>query len=626
MLKRWRKYVFAAYALTGALFHLYTGAFGSLAPPTQRGIHVFFVIPLCFLLTGSKLKFLEKRQRAEDAFSAVLMALSSISFGWYVFNWERIYATSAVTTADRIMGIIAIVVVLEAVRRTVGRFITGLIATFLLYAFIGPYIPYRFLAHQGYDLDSIINLVYFGTEGIYGVPVGVCATFIVLIVLLGGFLNVTGGAELFMQLSKSIAGTSRGGPAKIAVIASAFMGTISGATVANVATTGSVTIPMMKKMGYEPEYAGAVEALASSGGQIMPPIMGAAAFIMVEFIMIPYIILCLHATIPAVLYFFSVLMMIHFHSCRLGMMGIPREECPKFFQELKKGGHMLVPMAVLVYLLAIWIGPMLAVFCSIASLWIVSSIRKHTRLNPSRFINGIYMGMRAMAPLTAICAGAGILIGVLSMTGLGMRMAFLIELLSHGHLLAALLLTMVACIVLGMGLPTVAAYVVVAVIVPPTLRNMGVGDLAAHMFIFYFAILAAITPPVATGAYTAAGIAGCNPMGVAAKAVKLGTVAFLLPYAFVYEPSLLLQGEPWRIALHVFFTACGILAWAGAMEQYYFREISFIFRTVLGASAIMLIWPEVWISIVGLAIMLFMTALTVRSNRKEKQLVSAPTH
>jgi TRAP-type uncharacterized transport system fused permease subunit len=281
---------------------------------------------------------------------------------------------------------------------------------------------------------------------------------------------------------------------------------------------------------------------------------------------------------------------------------------------------MMMPILVLVYLLAIWIGPMLAVFTAILSLWVVSSFRKHTRLSLRRSLDGVFMAMKAMSPLTAICAGAGILIGVLSMTGLGMRMAFIIELLSYGNLFLALMLTMIACIILGMGLPTVAAYVVVAVIVPPTLCKMGIGELEAHMFIFYFAILSAITPPVATGAYTAGGIALCNPMDVAFRAVKLGTVAFLLPYAFVYESSLLFQGNYWLILLNISFVACGILAWAGAMEQYYFGEISVFSRVALGISAILLIWPETWVSIVGLMIMASVTIMVIRQRTKDRYL------
>ncbi|MBW2146662.1 MAG: TRAP transporter permease [Deltaproteobacteria bacterium] len=615
-----RKVLIMVYSLVGGAFHLYTGAFGAMAPPTQRGIHVFFLIPLCFLFVPSRVEYLRNNPRADNAFNIVLLALSFLCFGWYTLNWERLYANPSLTPLDLVAGIVSIVLVLESVRRTVGRFIAGLMIFFLVYAVIGPYIPHRFLAHQGYGVSSIVYLIFYGTEGIYGTPIAVCATFIVLIVMLGGFLNVTGGADFFMNISKSVAGTARGGPAKIAVFSSGLFGMISGSTVANVATTGSVTIPMMKRLGFSPIVAGAVESLASSGGQLMPPIMGAAAFIMVEYLMIPYIKLCLYALIPAVLYFFSVFMVVHFHSCRVGMAGIPRSECPRFFKELAHGGHMLIPIVILVILLAKWIGPMLAVFYAITSLWIVSSIRRHTRMTIRSFVEGVLQGMQAMAPLTAICAGAGIIIGVLSMTGLGMRMAFIIELLSHGHLLIALILTMVACIILGMGLPTVAAYVVLAVIVPPTLTNMGIGRIEAHMFIFYFAILSAITPPVATGAYTAAGIAQCDPMATGFCAMRLGLVAFLLPYAFVYRPGLLLHGIPWEIVRAVIFTSIGILAWAAATGKYLFREISFPVQIILGLSGIMLIIPEYWTSIMGLGITLFIIIYHYLQHRRLSSL------
>lgn len=595
--KAWRRKGVLLFSFITALFSFYTGAFGALVPPAQRGMHILLIIPVIFLSKSSKL-FTGK---TEDAASIVLTLMGLVSFGWYVLSWERLYTDPSLNSMDLSMGLIGIFLVLEATRRTAGLTITILILLFLVYAVVGRQIPYKFIAHQGFSLSQVVYLVFYGTEGIFGVPIGVCATFIVLIVIFGGFLNASGGANFFMNLAKSIAGTARGGPAKIAVIASGFMGMITGATVANVATTGSVTIPMMKKMGYEPAYAGAVEALASSGSQLMPPIMGAAVFIMVEFTMLPYIKICCSALLPAILYFFSVFMIVHFHSLKLGTPGIPRHECPKFWAELTFGGYLLIPIAVLVYLLSLWMDPMFAVFLAIVSLIIVSWFRKETRIGPAKFVDGVVRGVNAMAPLTAICAAAGIIIGILSMTGLGMRIAFLIEHFSHGYLLIALILTAFACIILGMGLPTVAAYVVLATIVPPALKKMGVDPLQAHMFIFYFAILSAITPPVCTGAYCAAGIADADPLKTGIRSVQLGTVAFILPFVFVYDYSILAHGSIIEIASAVFFSAIGIVFWAGTIEGYFFTgKIGAGARIMIGIVAIMLVIPITYTRILGL--------------------------
>ena len=611
MYKTWRQKSTLLFALLTAFFSFYTGAFGSLVPPVQRGFHLLFIIPVIFLCKDSKLF----RGRTEDVVSVLLIVLSLISFGWYVLNWERLYIDPNLDAMDITMGVIGILIILEATRRTAGLAITIIILLFLVYALAGRQIPYKFIAHQGFDIGQVVYLVFFGTEGMFGVPIGVCATFIILIVIFGGFLNACGGAEFFMNLAKSIAGTARGGPAKIAVIASGFMGMITGATVANVATTGSVTIPMMKKMGYEPSYAGAVEALSSSGSQLMPPIMGAAVFIMVEFTMMPYIQICTSSLLPALLYFFSVFMIVHFHSLKLGTKGIPRSECPKFWKELKSGGYLLLPIGLLVYLLSLWMDPMFAVFLSIVSLLIVSWFKKDTRIGPARFLDAISHSVNAMAPLTAICASAGIIIGILSMTGLGMRIAFLIELFSHGQLFIALILTAIACIILGMGLPTVAAYVVLATIVPPALKKMGVDPLQAHLFIFYFAILSGITPPVCTGAYCAAGIAKADPLKTGIRSVQLGTVAFILPFVIVYDPAILAQGSLLEIVSTTLFSAVSIIFWAAAIEGYWFTgKIVFGVRIGIAAAALMVIVPNLPTQILGLvaATTAFMAARLIR--------------
>ncbi|MDY0222484.1 MAG: TRAP transporter permease [Desulfobacterium sp.] len=619
MEKPWKRKGILIFSLLTAMFAFYTGAFGALVPPVQNGVHILLIFPILFLSKGSKIF----SGKTEDFVNVLMVLMNLACFGWYVLNWERLYIDPNLKPTDFVMGTIGMLLVLEATRRTAGLSITILILLFVIYAIIGRSIPFKFIAHQGYTLQQIVYLVFYGTEGVFGTPISVCATFIVLIVIFGGFLTASGAADFFMNLAKSLAGSAKGGPAKIAVVASGFMGMITGATVANVATTGSVTIPMMKKMGLKGYYAGAVEALASSGSQLAPPIMGAAVFIMVDFTMVPYLKICMAAIIPALLYFFSVFMIVHFHAVKEGMEGIPKEDCPNFWEEMRSGGFLLIPIIVLVYLLSRWMDPMFAVFLSIVSLLIVSWFTKRTRIDFSRFMEGVVKGVNAMAPLTAICAAAGILVGILSMTGLGMRIAFLIEMFSYGHLLLTLILTASACIVLGMGLPTVAAYVVLATIVPPVLKKFGVDILPAHMFIFYFAIISAFTPPVCTGAYCAAGIADSDPLKTGFTAVRLGLVAFILPFVFIYDPAILMMGSFYKTSIVFLFTTIGILFWAGALEGHFFwGKLNGVQRTLIGVSALMLMFPKNYIRLLGLLITGIVCLMMFYSNKNKKEAIA----
>jgi TRAP transporter 4TM/12TM fusion protein len=598
----WKKYTIVFFSMALGLFTLYTGAAGALVAPAQRGIHLLLIIPVMFLLKGSKVL----KGRAETVLNLVLIVAGMAAMGWYILVWERLYADPNLATMDFLMGIIGILVVIEATRRLAGTGITVLIILFILYALFGRQIPFDFLAHRGFTPSELVYMIFYGTEGIFSTPVAVCATFIILIVMFGGYLTVSGAADFFMNVAQSITGGYRGGPAKIAVISSGLLGMITGASVANVATTGSVTIPMMKRMGFAPHYAGAVEALASSGSQIMPPIMGAAVFIMVEYVMIPYLKICIYALPAALLYFVSVFVVVHFHAVKDGMQGIPKDQRPHFWEEIKRSGHLMIPIFLLLYLLSEWMSPMFAVTLVIGAHILISWLRPATRIGPKRFVEGTVQGIEAMAPLTAVCAGAGIIIGILCMTGLGMRLGFLIELLSQGHLLLALIFTAIACLILGMGLPTVAAYVVLASIVPSILLKMGVGVFPAHMFIFYFAILAGITPPVCTAAYCAAGIAGTDPMKTGLTATRLGFVCFLLPFAFVYDPAILGQGTPSQIVLAIFFTTAAVFAWAAFVEGFFFftGKLNIVQQVLMGICSIALIHPSYLLSSIGLIVAL----------------------
>jgi TRAP transporter 4TM/12TM fusion protein len=596
-LRTLRRWCITTLVLVASAFALYTGGAGPFEAPVQRGFFVLVMFPLIFLLVPSKLV---KDEAREIVLGFALAAASIVVMTWVLLHFERLYAEVFLGTTDIVLGVIGMILVLESVRRTVGAAITLVLILFLEFAYLGRLIPVESLRHGGLDIETMVSIIFYSTDGVFGTAIGVCATFIIMIILLGAILTATGGAEMFMNIAKVVAGRFIGGPAKIAVVGSALMGMITGATVANIATTGSVTIPMMKRAGYDPRFAGAVEALASSGGQLMPPIMGAAAFIMIDYLGISYGQLVVHAIVPAILYFLSVLMIVHVRSVRRGLQPIPRAEIPNLRTELVARGHMMIPIVLLVVLLAQRLGIMYVAFFAVISAIALAMLRPATRLDARRFYGALHEAMESMCPLVAICAGAGILIGVLTATGLSLKLTYLIESVAGGSLFLTLVLTMVACIILGMGLPTVAAYVVLATLVPASLIALGVSAVAAHLFIFYFAILSAITPPVCTGAYVAAGIAKADPVETGWFAMRLGIVVFLLPFAFVYEPALLLNGHPSEIVLHIATCVIGIAYWAWGLEGWFRGPLSLWPRALLLAGGAMLIWPSLWVSLAGL--------------------------
>jgi len=567
-----------ALVLITAGFALYTGGVGPFEAPLQRGLFLLFMMPLIFLMIPSGLGL---NKLLDDILGIVLTLISVAVFSWNVQHFGRLYSDPFLNPIDIWLGAAGLLLVLEAVRRTVGLVITLFMVAFLVFAYFGESVPVAQLRHGGLDLETIVSLIFYGTDGVFGVPVGVCATFVILVIMLGSMLTYAGGVELFMNLARGIAGRLTGGPAKIAVVGSAMMGMVTGATVANVATTGSVTIPMMKRAGYNKHFAGAVEALASSGGQLMPPIMGAAAFVMIEYLNIGYLELVGYALTPALLYFFAVLMIVHVRSVKLGLGGAAADDLPSIWTELMKRGHMLLPIVVLVVLMSQRFSLMYAAFFAVIAAMVLALLNRETRPSLRGYYQAFEHTMKSMAPLTAICAGAGILIGVLTSTGLNLKITFLI---------------------LGMGLPTVAAYVVLATLVPAALINLGVPPVAAHLFIFYFAILSAITPPVCTGAYVAAGIAEANPLKTGLVAIKLGIVVFFIPYAFVYNPSLLMIGTPGEIVVHVITAVLGIALWAFGLEGHFKRHLPILTRGLFIVAGVLLIWPVPWVSFTGFAI------------------------
>lgn len=517
--------------------------------------------------------------------------LGVVVCGYVLVDFENLVnRMGALNTVDRILGGLCIIMVLDATRRAIGWPLPIVTVIFLLYAYFGYLIPGSF-GHRGYDLHRILNQMYMTTEGIFGVPLGVVVTIVFLFILFGAFLDKGGGGQFFVNLAVSLAGRLRGGPAKISVLSSGLMGMISGSSIANVATTGTFTIPLMKRIGYRPEFAGAVEAAASTGGQLMPPIMGAAAFIMAEFTQTAYLQIVIMAIVPAFLYFLSVYMNVHFEACRTGMKGLPEDEIPKTSTVLGDGWVFILPVIGLIVVLVMGYSPARAAFVGMGLMIVVGMFKASTRLNPKGFWNVLVQAGRNSVGIAAACACAGMIVGTTSMTGLGVKMAMLIEYLAGGQLIIALLLTAVASLVLGMALPTTANYIVQASVAAPALIALGIPKLTAHLFVFYFGVYADITPPVALAAYTAAGISKGEPMKTGLISSRIVLVGFIIPFLFVYHPGLVLQGPIENILIMIASTGFSVVAYSAVFGNFLYRKCRAWERLGLLVSGILLITP-----------------------------------
>jgi len=587
--------------VAASLFQLYTGAFGIFSSMIQRSVHWIFMSVLAFLLYRGRKNSASKT----PTFMDILFVILALIAGLYIFfSWESIVERAGMSAErDIYFGILMIVVVLEATRRVVGATLAYTALAFLLYAYFGPYMPGIF-EHKGYSIERIITVMYTSTEGIFGIPMAVSSTYIVLFVLFGAFLSKCGGGKFFIDFAFSITGRRRGGPAKAAVISSAFMGTMSGAAVANVVTTGTFTIPLMKRTGYPAVVAGAIEAVASTGGQIMPPIMGAAAFIMAEFTEIPYVTIAKSALIPALLYFFAVYLMVDSQAKKQGLQGLPREELPGIRETLVWGGHLFIPVIVLVLMLVWAYSPMKSVFWSIIFIAVVGMLRKTTRVHPWKLVEALSLGARNAVTIAAACASAGLIVGVIALTGLGLKFSDSLVSLSGGNVFLALFFTMIASLILGCGMPTTAAYVVLASLAAPVLIHLGVPVLAAHLFIFYFGCISTITPPVALSSYAAAGLAEADPTKVGNTAFKFGLVAYIIPFMLVYGPPLMMQGGPLRISLSVVTACLGIIAFTAGLQGFLQRACHFWERILLLLAGFVLIFPGLKTDITGAILLL----------------------
>jgi len=611
-----------ALAVGAALFHLWAAGVAPFTALVQRPIHLALMAFLGFLGLG-----VQARGAAADAVKAeadpggtvnpsaarlslagavswIFAALSLICFLYLaVENKELVGRSGTPTTLDLALGAIAIVVVLELARRTTGWGLVVVATMALVYAFVGPWLP-GVLAHRGYGAGRLVEHLYLSTEGIWGVPLGVSADFVYLFILFGAVLDVAGGGALLIALADRVAGRTRGGPAKTAAVASCFMGSLSGSAVANVVTTGSFTIPLMKRAGFKPHFAGGIEAAASTGGQLMPPVMGAGAFILATWTSVPYLEVALAALVPALLYYGALIMAIHFRAAKMKI----EPTGTGVHEPVANRLHLLIPLIAIVVMLAMGRSPMRAAFWGVMSAAALALLRRETRLSIADLKRIALSAAGGTVQVAAACAAAGIVVGVATLTGIGLRMSELIITLSGGNLMAALVLTALGSIVLGMGLPTTAAYVVLAALGAPALVELGVPLLAAHLFIFYFGCISNVTPPVSLAAYAAAGVAGSDPLETSFAAVKLAAAGFIVPFMFVYGPPLLLIGSPLEVGLAVMTGMAGVTALAAASIGYGRRDFKLWERGLLLTAAVTLIFPGLLTDGYGLLVLIAMMA------------------
>lgn len=603
-----------ALTITFSVFQLYTAIFGVLDAQLQRAVHLGFGLSLVYLLYPMRKSWTKKGLHPIDA---VLAFLGAATPAYLLIEYKELVLRSGITTPiDFVVGLIGVLLVIEATRRVVGVPMLVVVMLFLIYAFAGPYIP-GILAHRGLTPEQLVGHLFYTTEGIFGIPLGVSSTFIFLFILFGAYLESTGLGKFFIDLANGIAGWASGGPAKVAVLSSGLMGTVSGSSVANVAGTGSFTIPMMKKLGYDREFAGAVEAAASTGGQLMPPVMGAAAFLMAEFVGLPYIEIVKAAIIPAILYFSGVWLGVHFEAKRKKLKGIPREQLPNVLELFKERGHLAIPLVVIVYLLVSGYTPMRAALFAIVLSIVASCLRKSTRMKPIDIIKGLEKGAKSVLGVLVACAAAGIIIGVVTKTGAGLKLASALLSLAGGMMLPTMFFTMITALLLGMGVPTTANYVITSTIAAPALIQMNIPVLAAHMFVFYFGIIADVTPPVALAAYAGSAISGGNPLKTGVNASKLAIAAFIIPYIFVLSPVLLMiDSTPLNLVYSLITAIFGMVALSSSLIGYLIADMRPLERVILFVSGLMMIMPEVVTDMIGLIVLAICIFLQRKRNNQ----------
>ena len=597
----WAKGI-AAICICFSLFQIYTGFFGLMDAMIQRAVHLSFGISLVYLLCPTKRSWVKGGHvHPLDLFLAIVAMIPPV---YILLNYQQlILRAGTVTPADEVIGALGIIMVIEAARRIVGLPIVIVVLGFIAYGFLGPYLPGP-LAHRGLTLAQMVGHLFFTTEGVFGIPLGVSASFIFLFILFGAYLEKTGLGKFFIDIANAIAGWASGGPAKVAVLSSALEGTISGSSVANVVGSGAFTIPMMKKLGYSKNFAGAVEAAASTGGQLMPPIMGAAAFLMAEFVGIPYMEVVKAAVVPAILYFIGVFLGVHFEAKRNDLKGTPRHLLPPFGKIMKEEGHLAIPLIAIIGLLSSGYTPMKAALAGIVISIATAMLRANTRMSFADIVDGLIKGARGALGVLIACAAAGIIIGIVTKTGVGLKLASALVDISAGSFILLLFCTMITSLLLGMGVPTTANYVITSTIAAPALISLGVPILAAHMFVFYFGIIADITPPVALAAFAGAAISGGNPLRTGVNASKLGIAAFIIPYMFVMSPAMLgINATFADVAMTTATALIGMVGISAAMIGQFVTRAWWIERIILFAGGLCLIDPGLMTDVIGVGVL-----------------------
>jgi TRAP transporter 4TM/12TM fusion protein len=611
-----------------SLYQLYTAGIAALTALIQRSIHLGAILSLTFLL---KPPFKGARKDKLSLWLIIdwtLVFLSILCVSYIIYNLNAIFERQGDwLPSDLAISIIGTILVLEACRRVIGTVMTGICMAAIAYALYGPYMP-ELIIHKGYSIERIATTLWLTTEGIFGLPIGVAATFVYVFVLFGAVLEATGGGNFFIDLAYALTGRFSGGPAKTAVVASGFLGSVSGSAVGNVVATGSFTIPMMKRVGYRPHVAGAIEAAASTGGQLMPPIMGAGAFLMAEFTSTSYLTIIKVALIPAIMYYLTVLFFVHFEAQKQNLSGQPKENLPKIRKVLREGLHFIVPLGILIYVLVSNYSPMMAGFVAVLSTFAASLIANAVRWtvsanqlstdNPARkslydfgrnefkqILGSLEKGARNAIMVSVACAAAGIIVGMVTLTGMGLKFSSLVLDLSFGIKALAILLIGAASLVLGMGLPVTASYIVLATLAGPALLDMGVPILVTHMIVFWYSQDANVTPPVSLASFAGAGVAGANPMQTAFTSWKLAKGLYIIPIIMAYRPLLGMGPDyellHWEVVFTMLTTAVGLIAFASALERYFIRTATWLETVLFTVAAAGLFWTELWADLIGWA-------------------------
>ncbi len=602
-----------------SLFQVWQGLQPTLAAPIFLPIHLAWVMGLVFLLhpllhTDKHPPLLYTLARSIDVI--LLLAVIWASYQLVKFDYDDIsFLLDGLQRSDQLAGCIIIIALLEATRRTVGLVMVFIAILFLAYALFGDALPQGF-ASKGFALEEIIRFHIYSTNGVFGAPLAIAAGVVFIFVLFGAFLQVTGAGQFFIDSAFAIAGKYRGGPAKASVIASAALGSISGSAIANTVTTGALTIPMMKKLGYKPEQAAGIEAAASTGGQIMPPVMGAGAFVMAQFTGIPYSDILLVSIAPAILYFASTLLYVHLMACKLGLQGMTVTE--QIGQVMQKGWHFLLPLVLITSLLLMSYSPILVGIAGCAAILIAAMLRKHSRINLALFIEGLKEGATLALPISIACATAGIVVGVVGQTGIGLQFTQFLIALSGGYLWSALALIALAAVILGMGLPVTAAYIVLSIMAVPALNDFGLGLLTAHMIVFWLSQTSNVTPPIALAAFAGAGIANASPMKSAVQAFKLAQGFFIIPAMMAFSGLIWLDGEPLHFVIGIITTLELIFAFAGGVEGRLINPLVTLERIALLVLALAILFTSDNYRL--LCLLLVAAIILINAKRKQNEV------